>query len=84
MADDSTNTASRPAPSSSTITGINHHDLTLKKANSSLTVLILLTNLRKLIPLAGQIRLRMETQFITHYDSTRAARVTAANAIFTD
>jgi hypothetical protein len=46
IADDSTNTASNPAPSNSTITGINHHDLTLKKAKSSFTVLTLFASLR--------------------------------------
>jgi hypothetical protein len=72
MADDSTNTASKPAPSSSTITGINHHDLTLKKAKSSLTVLILFTSLRKLLLLGGGGTLRPAAGSAVHPASQAA------------
>ena len=58
IAEDSTKTASMPAPSKSTITGMNHHDFTLKKAKSSPMVLTLFTNLRKFVLLAGDPQAR--------------------------
>src|SRR5689334_2271452 len=81
IAEDSTNTASRPAPSNRTIIGMNHHDLTLKKPKSSRTVLILFTNLGNVILLAGKQRPASESKHSSLLTASRAEQSAQAPAV---